>query len=101
MKLLLTGGCGFVGWHRAEDLVTTGHHVVVLDNLSTGRYENVAHLEGNPRFELVVGNVLDTDLVAETTRPCDGIFHLASAVGVKLIMVEPVQTIETLFPGTD
>jgi UDP-glucose 4-epimerase len=101
MKFLITGGCGFVGSHLAEDLVATGHHVVVLDNLSTGRYENVAHLEGNPRCELIVGNVLDADLVAETARPCDGIFHLASAVGVKLIMDRPVETIETIFQGTD
>src|SRR5262245_47895877 len=101
MKYLLTGGCGFIGSHLADHLVVTGHDVVALDDLSTGQYQNVAHLDGHPRFQLLVGSVLDVQLVAESVRSCDGIFHLASAVGVKLIMDRPVDTIETIFQGTD
>lgn len=101
MRYLITGGCGFVGSHLTDQLLSNGHEVVVLDNLTTGRYQNVAHQEGQARFTLIVGSVLDAALVAEAARPCDGIFHLASAVGVKLIMDRPVETIETIFQGTD
>lgn len=101
MHYLITGGCGFIGSHLADHALGAGHRVTVLDNLSTGRYQNVAHLEGRPGFQLVIGSVLEPDLVAELVRPCDGIFHLASAVGVKLIMERPVETIETIFQGTD
>src|SRR5439155_20587173 len=101
MKYLVTGGGGFVGSHLAEYLVAAGHDVVALDDLSTGSYHNIAHLDGHPRFRLLVGNVLDSSLIAEAVSPCDGVFHLASAVGVKLIMDKPVETIETIFQGTD
>jgi UDP-glucose 4-epimerase len=101
MKYLITGGCGFVGSHLADHLITSGHHVVLLDNLSTGCYENVAQLDGHPRCQLLIGSVLDADLVAEAVRACDGVFHLASAVGVKLIMDRPVETIETIVGGTE
>jgi UDP-glucose 4-epimerase len=101
LKYLITGGCGFVGSHLADTLLATGHQVVVLDNLSTGRYENVAHLEAAPNFQLIIGSALEQDLVADTIRSCDGVFHLASAVGVRLIMERPVETIETIFQGTD
>ncbi|MCL4852614.1 MAG: GDP-mannose 4,6-dehydratase [Bryobacteraceae bacterium] len=101
MRYLITGGCGFIGSHLADHLVKTGHHVVALDNLSTGRYQNIEHLDSHPHFQLIIGSVLDQDLVAETMRGCDGVFHLASAVGVKLIMEQPVATIETIFQGTD
>jgi len=101
MRYLITGGCGFIGSHLAEHLIGGGHEVVVLDNLSTGRYENVAQLDGRADFQLLIGSVLDADLVAEAMRPCDAVFHLASAVGVRLIMERPVQTIETIFKGTD
>lgn len=101
MKYLITGGCGFIGSHLADKLLENGHEVVVLDNLSTGRYENVVHLEGHPRFQMLVGSVLDHELVAEAVRACDGVFHLASAVGVRLIMEKPVETIESIFQGTD
>jgi len=101
MKYVVTGGCGFIGSHLAELLIGAGHDVVIIDDLSTGDYENVAHLDGNPRLALLVASVLDADLVAEAVRPSDGIFHLASAVGVRLIMDRPVETIETIFKGTD
>jgi UDP-glucose 4-epimerase len=101
MRYLITGGCGFIGSHLAEHLVAAGHEVVVLDNLSTGSYENVAQLDGRADFQLLIGSVLDADLVAEAMRPCDAVFHLASAVGVRLIMERPVETIETIFKGTD
>jgi UDP-glucose 4-epimerase len=101
VKYLITGGCGFIGSHLAEKLLATGHQVVLLDNLSTGRYENVAHLESHPRAQLIIGSVLEHDLVADAVRTCDGVFHLAAAVGVRLIMERPVETIETIFQGTD
>ncbi len=101
MRYLITGGCGFVGSHLADRLIGAGHEVVALDNFSTGRYENVAHLEDHPRFQLIVGSILDDGLTAEAVRNCDAVFHLASAVGVRLIMEQPVETIETIFQGTD
>ncbi len=101
MRYLITGGCGFVGSHLADHLVSLGQDVVVIDDLSTGSHANVVHLEGNPHFQLFVGSVLESELVADAVRQCDGVFHLAAAVGVRLIMERPVQTIETIFQGTD
>jgi UDP-glucose 4-epimerase len=101
MKYLITGGCGFVGSHVADYLLAAGHNVLALDNLATGSYNNIAHLEAHPRFQFVLGSVLDADVVGEVVRSCDGVFHLAAAVGVKLIMDRPVETIETIFQGTD
>ncbi len=101
MRYLITGGCGFIGSHLAEQLLAAGHHVLVLDDLSTGRYANIEHLVAEPRFEMLVGNVIETQLTQEAVRDSDAIFHLASAVGVRLIMEKPVQTIETIFQGTD
>ncbi len=100
-KILITGGAGFIGSHLAERLLREGHRVVTLDNLSTGRYANVAHLEGEERFSLLIDSVLNEKLVDELIRDCDRVYHLASAVGVKLIMEQPVKTIETIFGGTD
>lgn len=101
MKYLVTGGSGFVGSHLCERLLADGHHVLVLDNLSTGRYGNIAHLEGRPGFELRVGSVNDYDLVQECVRESQAVFHLASAVGVRLIVDQPVLTIESIVNGTD
>lgn len=100
-RYLVTGGCGFIGSHLCERLLADGCGVIVIDDLSTGCHENVAHLESHPQFELVIGSVLDEDLVCESVKQSDGVFHLASAVGVKLIMDRPVRTIETIFLGTD
>ncbi|MBK7708269.1 MAG: GDP-mannose 4,6-dehydratase [Acidobacteria bacterium] len=101
MKVLITGGAGFVGSHLADKLHSEGHDITVIDNLSTGRYSNVAHLEGRERFRLIIDTVLNAKLMEELIRESDRVFHMASAVGVRLIMEHPVQTIETIFRGTD
>ena len=101
MKILITGGAGFVGSHLADRLINDGHEITVIDDLSTGRYSNVAHLEGHERFRLIIDTVLNSTLMEELIRETDRVFHMASAVGVKLIMDHPVRTIETIFRGTD
>lgn len=101
MKVLITGGAGFVGSHLADRLISDGHSITVIDNLSTGRYQNVEHLEGHERFRLIIDTVLNHTLMEELIRETDRVFHMASAVGVKLIMERPVRTIETIFKGTD
>lgn len=100
MKYLVTGGCGFIGSHLAERLIADGHHVTVLDDLSTGKLSNVASISEHPNFHLRVGTICDDTLVHELVRECDVVFHLASAVGVRLIMDKPVETIETIVTGT-
>lgn len=101
MKILITGGAGFVGSHLADKLIGQGHEITVIDDLSTGRYSNVEHLEGDPRFRLIIDTVLNSQLMEELIRETDRVFHMASAVGVRLIMEQPVKTIETIFHGTD
>jgi UDP-glucose 4-epimerase len=101
MRYLLTGGAGFIGSHLAERLLADGHQVLVLDDLSTGRYENVAHLETRGDFVLRVASVTDATEVDRCTAECQAVFHLASAVGVKLVVEQPVRTIETIVNGTD
>ncbi len=100
-QFLVTGGSGFIGSHLCERLLDDGHSVLALDDLSTGRYENVAHLEGRDGFELRVASVTDPDVVERCVMECRAVFHLASAVGVKLVVEEPVKTIETIVNGTD
>jgi UDP-glucose 4-epimerase len=101
MKILITGGAGFVGSHLADKLINEGHEITVIDDLSTGRYSNIAHLEDTPNFRLIIDTVLNEKLMEELVRETDRVFHMASAVGVKLIMERPVRTIETIFRGTD
>lgn len=101
MKILITGGAGFVGSHLADKLIGEGHEITVIDDLSTGRYSNIAHLEDTPNFRLIIDTVLNEKLMEELIRDTDRVFHMASAVGVKLIMERPVRTIETIFRGTD
>jgi UDP-glucose 4-epimerase len=101
MTTLVTGGAGFIGSHLAERLLAEGHRVLVLDDLSTGRFQNVAHLEGRPGFELRVASVTDPGVVERCVLECSTVYHLASAVGVKLVVDEPVKTIETIVNGTD
>lgn len=101
MKVLITGGAGFIGSHLAERLVADGHSVTALDDLSTGRRENLALLAGSNRFRLIEGSVLDPALVQSLTDDADVIFHLAAAVGVKLIMDEPSKSILTNINGTE
>ena len=101
MKILITGGAGFVGSHLADKLIGEGNKITVIDDLSTGRYSNVEHLEGEKNFRLIIDTVLNEKLMEELIRETDRVFHMASAVGVKLIMEHPVKTIETIFRGTD
>ena len=101
MRLLLTGGAGFIGSHLSEHLLEAGHHVSVLDNLSTGSIHNIAHLKDHPRFSYTIDSVTNEPLLAELIDDADAIFHLAAAVGVKLIVERPVHTIETNVHGTE
>jgi UDP-glucose 4-epimerase len=101
MKILITGGAGFVGSHLADKLFKEGHEITVIDDLSTGRYSNVEHLEGEKNFRLIIDTILNDHLMEELIRESDRVYHMASAVGVKLIMEQPVKTIETIFHGTD
>ena len=101
MRTLLTGGAGFVGSHLADALLAQGHQVSVIDDLSTGSMENIAHLRGRPGFEYVIDSVMNEPLVAEMIDRADVVFHLAAAVGVKLIVEVPVRTIETNVHGTE
>jgi UDP-glucose 4-epimerase len=95
MKYLITGGAGFIGSHLAEELLRRGHEVFVVDDLSTGSIENIRHLKTHDRFHYVVDTCANVQLMAEMVDGCDRIYHLAAAVGVKLIVESPVRTIET------
>ena len=88
-RALITGGAGFIGSHLAEKLFDDGHQVTILDNLSTGRYSNISHLEGRNGFTLIIDSVLNERLIEELIRVNDCVYHLASAVGVKLILEQP------------
>lgn len=101
MRILITGGAGFIGSHLAERLVAMGHHVTALDDLSTGRCENLAGLAGSNAFTFVEDTILDEALVKDLADRADVIFHLAAAVGVKLIMDEPSRSILTNVRGTE
>jgi UDP-glucose 4-epimerase len=101
VKALLTGGAGFIGSHLAERLLAGGHEVMVLDNLSTGSIDNIAHLKGLPGFSYAIDSVTNEPLLAELIDRSDVVFHLAAAVGVKLIVEQPVHTIETNVHGTE
>jgi UDP-glucose 4-epimerase len=101
MRILITGGAGFIGSHLSEALLEAGHQVFVLDDLSTGSIDNIAHLKGVSGFHYTIDTVFNDSLVAELVDRADVIFHLAAAVGVKLIVQEPVHTIETNVHGTE
>ena len=101
MKALITGGAGFIGSHLSEALIAHGHDVLVLDNLSTGSFDNIAHLKGRRGFEYFIDSVNNEPLLAELIDRSDVVFHLAAAVGVKLIVEQPVHTIETNVHGTE
>jgi UDP-glucose 4-epimerase len=101
MKILITGGAGFIGSHLADACIARGDEVFVIDDFSTGTRSNIAQLEGHPRFHCTAGSVRDSDLVEELVERCDVIYHLAAAVGVKLIVESPVRTIETNVRGTE
>jgi UDP-glucose 4-epimerase len=101
VRALITGGAGFIGSHLAEALLDAGHEVDIIDNLSTGSIRNVEHLKSNPRFQYVIDTLTNEPLLAELIDRNDVIFHLAAAVGVKLIVEQPVHTIETNVHGTE
>lgn len=101
MRALITGGAGFIGSHLADRLLETGHTVSILDDLSTGAFENIRHLKGKPRFSYTIDTVANEPLLAELVDQCDVVFHLAAAVGVRLIVEAPVRTIETNVNGTE
>jgi len=101
MNALITGGAGFIGSHLAERLLSDGHTVAVIDNLSTGRIENIAQLTENPVFRFTEGDIRNVALIEDLVSASDTVFHLAAAVGVKLIAERPVHTIETNIHGTE
>lgn len=101
VKALITGGAGFIGSHLAEELLDKGYDVTVLDNLSTGRMENIIHLEKNPHFHLVIGDILNASLVDKLVERTDWLFHLAAAVGVELIVKDPIGVLTTNIKGSE
>jgi len=101
MRVLITGGAGFVGSHLSEALLERGDEVHVIDDLSTGSIDNIAHLKGHPRFRYTIDTVANEPVLAELIDRCDTVVHLAAAVGVKLIVEAPVRTIETNVHGTE
>lgn len=101
MNILLTGGAGFVGSHLAELLLGRGHRVHAIDDLSTGAIGNIAHLKSTPGFSYTIDTIMNEPVLAEAVDAADVVFHLAAAVGVKLIVEAPVRTIETNVNGTE
>lgn len=101
MRALITGGAGFVGSHLAETLLEKGHRVTIIDDLSTGSFGNIEHLIGHSRFRFVIDSITNEVVLDRITSESDVIFHLAAAVGVKLIVDDPVHTIETNIMGTE
>jgi UDP-glucose 4-epimerase len=101
MRVLITGGAGFIGSHLADAYIGRGDEVYVVDDLSTGSIDNIHHLKQHPRFQYTVESVRNVPVVAELVDRCDVVFHLAAAVGVRLIVESPVRTIETNVHGTE
>ena len=101
MRVLITGGAGFIGSHLADAYLQRGDEVLIIDDLSTGKIENIQHLKGHPHFHYTIDTVHNHPVTAELVDQCDVVFHLAAAVGVKLIVESPVRTIETNVRGTE
>src|SRR5213596_3468947 len=101
LRVLITGGAGFIGSHLSDAYLQRGDEVFIIDDLSTGSFENIRHLKEHPRFHYTIENVHNQPVTAELVDQCDVIFHLAAAVGVKLIVESPVRTIETNVHGTE
>jgi UDP-glucose 4-epimerase len=101
VRAFITGGAGFIGSHLTETLLDQGHEVLILDNLSTGSIDNIAHLKGRPGFDYYIDTVNNEPLLAELIDRSDVVFHFAAAVGVKLFVEQPVHTIETNVHGTE
>jgi UDP-glucose 4-epimerase len=100
-KALITGGAGFIGSHLAEYLLNLGQDVYIIDDLSTGSIYNIQHLKENPRFHYVIDTMMHEPVLAELIDSCDVVYHLAAAVGVRLIVESPIRTIETNTKGTE
>src|SRR3990167_661704 len=101
MKVLITGGAGFIGSHLSDELLAGGNEVTVMDNLSTGRFENIAHLEGNKSFQFIEGTILNEMLVDKLVERCDVVYHLAAAVGVDLVVKKPLESLVTNIKGSE
>jgi UDP-glucose 4-epimerase len=101
MKVLITGGAGFIGSHLSDRLIEAGHRVTAVDDLSTGRLANIAHLQGAPGFQFVHESIMHESVMDRLVSDCDVIYHLASAVGVELIVSRPVEVIERCILGTE
>lgn len=101
MKILITGGAGFIGSHLAERLLEDGHEVRVIDNLSTGRLENIEHIKDKPKFHFTIGSILNRELMDSLIKDCGQVYHLAAAVGVKYIIENPLLSLKTNIVGTD
>jgi UDP-glucose 4-epimerase len=101
MRSLITGGAGFIGSHLADALIGRGEEVAIIDDLSTGRMRNIAHLKGHPGFQYTLDTIQNRAVMAELVDEADVIYHLAAAVGVRLIIERPVHTIETNVKGTE
>ncbi len=101
MRVLITGGAGFIGSHLSDAYIERGDEVFIIDDLSTGSMENIAHLKKHPRFRYTIDSVHNYPVVAELVDQCDVVYHLAAAVGVKLIVESPVRTIQTNVRGTE
>lgn len=101
MNVLITGGAGFIGSHLAETLINRGERVFVIDNLSTGRIENISHLRDNPNFMFINGSILDEFLIDKYAERCDVIYHLAASVGVELVVRNPWECLTTNIRGSE
>jgi UDP-glucose 4-epimerase len=101
MRALVTGGAGFIGSHLTEALIAEGHQVVVIDDLSTGRIDNLSAVAGSSRLSTIWASILEEERLQELVDDVDVVYHLAAAVGVRLILERPVETIETNILGTD
>lgn len=100
-RILVTGGAGFIGSHLTDTLINLGYSVTVIDDLSSGRWENLSHLRDNPRLKLIISSAADTELLEREVPRVQFVYHLASSVGVKMIMDRAVRTVENIFQTTD
>lgn len=101
MKILITGGAGFIGSHLAEKLLKSGNEISVIDNLSTGKYSNIIHLIKKPEFKYKIDSILNRDILNDLIREADQIYHMAAAVGVKYIIDNPLLSLRTNIVGTE
>jgi len=101
MKNLITGGAGFIGSHLAEELLRRKEEVVVIDNLSTGNMENIEHLKSNPKFSFHIDTIMNEVLMKRLIKDCDVVYHMAAAVGVKYIIDNPLESMQTNVKGTE